>query len=55
MRKRGLVGGRPLIRKLPEVIAFDLDGTLIDSKPSIVYGIQQLLSALGRPLLRRIG
>lgn len=39
--------GRCLLYKQLEVVAFDLDGTLIDSKPSIVYGIQQLMEGLG--------
>jgi pyrophosphatase PpaX len=30
-------------------IAFDLDGTLIDSKPSIVFGVQELLRHYGLP------
>jgi len=32
-----------------DVVAFDLDGTLIDSKPSIVYGLKKLSQSLGLP------
>jgi HAD superfamily hydrolase (TIGR01549 family) len=31
-------------------LVFDLDGTLIDSKPSIVYGIQELQRSLALPV-----
>ncbi len=37
-----------MVKSRYPVLAFDLDGTLIDSKPSIVHGVQQLWQQLGR-------
>jgi phosphoglycolate phosphatase len=37
------------VRK-PELVVFDLDGTLVDSAPDIAYAVDTLLNALGRPM-----
>lgn len=37
-------------RKFPfKLVAFDLDGTLVDSAPDIVYAVNGMLAELGRP------
>jgi phosphoglycolate phosphatase len=33
----------------PELIIFDLDGTLVDSAPDLAYSIDTMLEQLGRP------
>ena len=38
-----------MLRRRPSLIAFDLDGTLVDSAPDLAYAIDRMLSRLGRP------
>ncbi|MCG8673209.1 MAG: phosphoglycolate phosphatase [Pseudomonadales bacterium] len=38
-----------LVGELPALVAFDLDGTLVDSVPDIAMAVDQMLAALGRP------
>ncbi|HEX2200488.1 MAG TPA: HAD hydrolase-like protein, partial [Gammaproteobacteria bacterium] len=35
--------------KRPELVLFDLDGTLVDSAPDLVYSINAMLRRLGFP------
>ena len=34
---------------LPQLIAFDLDGTLVDSVPDIAVATDRMLAGIGRP------
>ena len=36
-----------MLRRRPSLIAFDLDGTLVDSAPDIAYAVDQMLLRLG--------
>ena len=36
-----------MLRRRPSLIAFDLDGTLVDSAPDIAYAVDQMLLHLG--------
>ena len=35
--------------KKPELVLFDLDGTLVDSSPDIAYAADTMLARLGLP------
>ncbi|TFZ33784.1 phosphoglycolate phosphatase, partial [Pseudomonas syringae] len=41
-----------LAGKLPKLIMFDLDGTLVDSVPDLAVAVDTMLAALGRPIAR---
>lgn len=38
-----------MLPRRPELVVFDLDGTLVDSAPDIAYSVDVMLEKLGRP------
>ena len=36
--------------RLPKLVMFDLDGTLVDSVPDLALAVDKMLLALGRPV-----